>query len=155
MSTSRLRRVSSVAWWAIGALGLIGCAGALEDQELFISARYQGADGGADAKAADSTPTNAAAIAVLTARCARCHVKGGSGLLDLMSSGVVGRLLDQRSTICPDKVLVDAKDPAQGLFAEKLAAAPSCGVSMPFEQPLLEQSEVSVLIDWLRAMVKK
>jgi hypothetical protein len=88
-----------------------------------------------------------------------CHGAVGPQGVDLMSPGLVGRLLNVKSAsaTCGSSAmayLVPCSNPATGLLIDKLNATPTCGVSMPFGGfgGDLNPQEIACINDWATAV---
>jgi hypothetical protein len=90
-----------------------------------------------------------------------CHgaVLRESGL-DLVSAGVIGRLLDQApdpatSISCPNSTmpyLISNSNPAAGLLIDKLSSPPSCGSPQPYPLGALAADQRACLLQWATAV---
>lgn len=118
------------------ALVLFGCAGSLDNAEDFVDAGVVVKD--AEMIFAESCGT------------VGCHDDGPQPAagLDLLSSGVEGRLVDSPATgaTCGNDVLVVAGDPDSSHLLDKILGI--CGLQMPPVTPL-PADEVEVLQDWI------
>ena len=105
--------------------------------------------------AATCEPTLASIQAnIFAPSCARsgCHAASSpAGGLDLASSGVEARLVDQSSSTCTG-LLVASGSPETSVLFEKLSAAtPSCGVRMPVGGSLTA-AEIACVGAWIASL---
>jgi len=115
-----------------------------------------GAGSGATPDAGSTPATDAAtgcdAVGILARQCAGpvCH-SAGAAQVDLVSAGVVARVVDQMSSdtgLCAGQVLAPS-DGTGGLMLEKLTVpTPSCGSKMPLDKTL-SADELTCLTTWL------
>ena len=104
---------------------------------------------------------DAPGMVLSNARCAGagCHSSTQPQGVDLMSPGLVARLLNVKSatsTCMPGGMayLTPGSNPASGLLIDKLQAVPLCGLTMPFGGiggPLTAQ-ELACVNDWATAV---
>lgn len=80
-----------------------------------------------------------------------CHTPGTLYPPDLISDGVVDRLLDVTSTTtsCAGSKYIDPANIAISLMLTKLSAVPSCGIQMPFAQPPLDAAKLDCIRSWV------
>lgn len=140
------------------SLLLGACAGALDKPERFDDAlsRLDGSTGDAGMRdAAVTVDAGSAAVpacvtAIIKVSCgvAGCH-SAGVQKPDLVSDGVVKRLVDQASssTLCKDRKYI-ASDGTASLLLDKLEATPPCGTTMPLGG-MLSATQHMCLNDWV------
>ena len=118
---------------------LAGCPGDLEDPDRFL-------DGGTF-----TCPDITGELFVDRCGGSICHsgAEPAAGL-DLVSPGVVSRLVDQKGRDCPG-ILVDPVDPEGSLLYDKLLPNTACGSPMPLGRPMLSQAELACVRDWIAA----
>ncbi|HSP20201.1 MAG TPA: hypothetical protein VLQ79_11835 [Myxococcaceae bacterium] len=127
-----------------GLLGLAGCAGSLENPDLF-------GDGGSSLTGfVCSSLGKPAKTEVVLKKCvsgchsAAVHVSG----LDLESSGAAARLVNVSTTACPPRRRVDSVD--GGTLQELITQNnPSCTSSMP-PGGGLTNGEIACIVEWTR-----
>ena len=68
--------------------------------------------------------------------------------LDLISDGVIGRLVDKKGRDCPG-ILVDPVLPEASLIYTKLSPATSCGSPMPLGRPAFTDEEKLCIRNWI------
>lgn len=157
----RARRVAAIGMLA-GALlaGWGGCAGEIDPSLIPQANGGTGGGGGGGVNVCDAPKM------VFTASCAApgCHSAnsiGGAGL-DLVSAGVIARLLGQgpstdvaKQAACESAgkpYLVAGSNPATGLLMEKVdSAAVTCGNSMALLGQL-DDAEIACLSAWATAV---
>lgn len=121
---------------------LAGCAGELEDPDRFPPPECFVRD--------FQAPRD-----LFAARCAGsgCH---GSDMpaanLDLVSSGVAGRLLDT-SGVCSGR-LIDTASVSRSLLLDKVSVVPRCGQAMPVDAPPLTDQEAACLKVWVQRVAE-
>lgn len=152
---------------ALWMSALAGCAGKLEHPERFTaivkkfaSDASTGSGGAGGSKSDAGTNSNAppppACVAALfkntCGASVACHAKG-TATIDLVSTGVTGRLLDQKSKtdLCKGEVYI-ASDGGESLLLDKLTDSPPCGVKMPFDGTKLSAAELKCVGDWVNAL---
>jgi hypothetical protein len=119
---------------------LCGCAGELEDPERFAFLLDSGAVApDDDAGAVDAGGEVPGCVTEAFEKCgtAACH-GAGAPQVDLLSPGVVDRLVDQPSLaggICENRVFIPT-DGAESLLLKKLSTTNDCGTPMPFGRSL-------------------
>jgi len=137
-STSGMKRLASVVFVLVTALGGAGCVGSLADPDAFI-------DGGTITKDAQTVFDESCATA-------GCHDDVTSAAnLNLKSAGVEGRVLNVNATGigCEARILVVAGDPSGSyLFDKILGTIGICGSRMPLLS-ILPDSDVEVIRDWI------
>ena len=100
---------------------------------------------------------NLEALDILIDKCGKCHgqqspTKG----LDLVSPGVLTRLVDVRSTCQGRMLLEEGPTGAGGFFLDKLdGPVMGCGVQMPFGVPPLTETERACLDSWAEQAVQR
>lgn len=122
-------------WFAALWLGLVGCAGELEDPSRFegfcrLDVQRE----------------------ILIPSCGNggCHEAGSEeSALDLVSPGLPTRLLEGRG--CDGRPLVD---PDGGVFMEKLGDTPPCGSKMPLEGPELTAEELACIAQFVGSLTR-
>jgi hypothetical protein len=142
------------------SLALYGCPGNLDPSLLSGTG---GTGGGAGTSGVCDAPTMVLQSTDMLKGCGSdvsCH---GATLkesgLDLVSPGVVSRLLDKApnpatSVSCMSSTkayLISGSSPAQGLMIDKLDSG-SCGSPMPFPLGGLPQQQRDCLIQWANAV---
>ncbi len=123
----------------VAVLGLAGCPGDLEDPDRFL--------GGGPFVCPDIVDE------LFVDRCGGSICHSGSepaAGLDLVSPGVIARLVDQQGRDCPG-ILVDPLDPEGSLLYDKLTPSTACGSPMPLGRPMLTQAELACVRDWIAA----
>lgn len=80
-----------------------------------------------------------------------CHegAEAAAGL-DLVSPGVVERVVDKKARDCPG-ILADPVLPEASLLFTKLSPATACGSPMPLGKPAFSEAEKDCLRDWIEA----
>lgn len=69
---------------------------------------------------------------------------------DLISPGVIGRLLDVPSGICNGALYIDSANPAGSYMLDKIHnAMPACGEQMPYTMPVLNATQAQCVDDWV------
>ncbi len=148
-------------------LGLAGCAGELDPSLLpgasgsGNSLGQAGSGGGGGSAAACDAPQMVFAARCAVAGCHSANSAGGAGL-DLVSAGVVGRLLGQgpstnaaTGAACASSgkpYLVAGSNPAAGLLMDKMDAAKvTCGSTMSVLAQL-DSSQLACLSAWATAV---
>lgn len=87
-------------------------------------------------------------------RCtAACHGPGTTQI-DLISSGVEERLIDQASTseLCKNRKYVTI-DGSPSLLLQKLQLMPPCGLRMPLGEPL-DEPDMMCISTWIDAVAE-
>jgi hypothetical protein len=130
------------------ALGLVlsGCPGDLDDPARF------GYEPEGEAGTGATCPSDYDVVADLFAnRCggAACHGEG-SAFVDLVSPGVVERVLDQDSPSC-SMPFVSSTDPASSYLLRKTTDSPGCGSQMPLGGSL-SAVEQACLQSWVESL---
>jgi hypothetical protein len=166
LSTSGLRAATNprtvLAALALGAasLALYGCPGNLDPSLLSGTG---GTGGGAGSGAICDAPMMVLASTDAQKGCGdnvACHGPGiKQGGLDLVSAGVISRLLDKapdptKSVACQSSTkpyLISNTNPAQGLLLDKLSSG-SCGSPMPYPLGNLPQQQRDCLTQWANAV---
>jgi len=136
MGIDRRLRIVGVVWL------LSGCAGELEDPDRFtflLDAGPGGTDDDAGAVDAGGGGEVPSCVTEAFEKCgtSACH-GAGAPQVDLLSPGVVERLVDQPSLaggICEDRVYI-ATDGTESLMLKKLSTTNDCGTPMPFGRSL-------------------
>ena len=124
-------------------LPVLGCAGPSNDPVL-----------SAPRSCPSSTEQVQAQILQPSCGNAGCHggVQAALGL-DLVSSGLLNRIVGTAANGCGDEILVTAGDPAHSYLLDKLTSAtPSCGDRMPLGAPALSSADVACLRDWISSL---
>jgi hypothetical protein len=133
-----MKRLASVVFVLVTALGGAGCVGSLADPDAFI-------DGGTITKDAQTVFDESCATA-------GCHDDVTSAAnLNLKSAGVEGRVLNVNATGigCEARILVVAGDPSGSyLFDKILGTIGICGSRMPLLS-ILPDSDVEVIREWI------
>ena len=98
------------------------------------------------------------ALDIMVDKCGKCHgeVSPTKGL-DLVSPGVLTRLVEVRST-CQGRLLLEEGDDgaAVGFFIDKLdGPVAGCGIQMPFGVPPLTEAERACLDSWANQAVSR
>jgi len=166
-ANARLRGVPRLAWrhaarlaraWPIAiALAGAACAGKLDRPERFDSIVASFGKGGTGSTTdsgmggADAGPALPACVKQIfgqTCGVANCHA-AGTPQVDLASSGVAARLVDQKSTsvLCMDLTYISTSG-GSSLLLDKLGATPPCGSPMPLTG-MLSSQDVKCLTDWV------
>ena len=144
----------------VAGLWAVGCAGNIDPSLLPQGSGGTGSPQGT-AGTSGGTACNAPAMVLSTARCAGagCHSSTQPQGVDLMSPGLVARLLNVKPTTgacMPGGMayLTPGSTPATGLLLDKLKATPSCGLTMPFGGlgGALNDSELACVNDWATAV---
>ena len=149
---------------ALWLCALAGCAGKLDHPERFTSivkkfasdASTATTKSGSDASTPSNAPPPPSCVATLfkntCGTSVACHAKG-TATIDLVSTGVTGRLLDQKSKtdLCKGETYV-ASDGGESLLLDKLTASPPCGVKMPFDGTKLSAAELKCVGDWVNLL---
>lgn len=143
------------------AVGLwaAGCAGSIDPSLLTGSG---GSGGPGTAGTTGTAPCDAFGMILgNAAKCATagaCHGPTGTQGVDLMTPGVVARLVGKMSTTATCGAsgmpfLVAGSNPPTGLLLTKLDAAPPCGAKMPFADigGVLSASDLACINDWALA----
>jgi hypothetical protein len=96
-------------------------------------------------------------------QCTSCHnptSQTSFANLDLMSDGVAARLVGVAATttgtgMCGGKgnLLARGTLPAVGILVDKITGHPTCGVSMPYNAPLLPAADQACLQAWANGLV--
>ncbi|MDP3276625.1 MAG: hypothetical protein Q8Q09_15615 [Deltaproteobacteria bacterium] len=140
----RARMVCGIA--SLSALALLsGCPGKLDNWQDFVGANEGG--------------TTSCTIAVsmveqqlVRPRCATsgCHDRGDrAGGLDLQSPNIASRLVDQPSSSCSGRLLVNRASLGESHMLAKVSSDPGCGRQMPLGAPALSVSEVACIRSWI------
>ena len=142
-----------------------GCAGELDPSLVPTGAGGTVGTAGTTGTGGTSGPPCDAVTMLLanTAKCATagaCHGSSGTQGIDFTAAGLVGRLVGKMpaatSPSCSTSAmpyLVANSDPASGLLLDKMKAAPSCGLTMPFGGlgGPVTPAEMTCLADWATA----
>ncbi|HEY7372209.1 MAG TPA: hypothetical protein VIF57_08635 [Polyangia bacterium] len=156
------RKISLLLGSIVLSLGLTGCPGNLDPS--LTGTGTGGSGGGGGTSGVCDAPTMVLASPDMAKGCgseAACH--GANAMesgLDLVSPGVIGRLLDKTPTAASSvscgastmPYLISGTDPAMGLMIDKLNSAPSCGSPMPFPVGNLPATQRTCLLEWARAV---
>jgi hypothetical protein len=149
-----------VALAVIAGASVTGCPGTLDNPSQFSepigdgSSGSGGTDGSGGSGGAVQCAIAAASVPdqLFREKCATsaCHdASNPAGGLDMVTAGLEGRLLDQMSSQCPGKILVDTTNPANSLMYEKVSRVPDdCGERMPFGGELTP-AEIACVRDWI------
>jgi len=141
-SGASIRRATAIALLPLAFTALVGgCPGKLEDPDRFLEG-----DGGPFV-----CPDMVSEV--FPQRCGGtiCHEGANAAAgLDLVSPGVVSRLVDQMGRDCPG-ILVDPVDPTSSLLYEKLLPLPECGSPMPIGKPAFTLDELECVRNWIAA----
>jgi hypothetical protein len=154
-------RVLAALALAGASLVLVGCPG---DLDPALAGGGTGTGGGGGSSSICDAPTMVFASTDLQKGCGSdtaCHsVNTHEAGLDLVSPGVVSRLLDKMvnpatTVSCNGSTtayLKSGTSPAQGLMIDKLNATPSCGLPMPYPGGGLPAAQKTCLIQWANAV---
>lgn len=147
--------------WAWLLLCCWSCAGDLKDPDRFDFLIHRDA-GVTDAGGVSDQPDASLPDCIQTLFSHTCGVPGchvaGTGRIDLVSDGLVGRLVDQLApdttgSMCQGKTLV-ASDGTASLLVNKLKSPPPCGSQMPIGPPATAD-QVQCVTDWVASLQKK
>jgi hypothetical protein len=152
----------NVVWLivAFGIAGLLaGCPGSLEDPGEFHF--VSGPSGEAGPAACTSTEAAAVPTTLFATTCglSTCHspaglAQGGGGDLDLVSSGLVDRLLNMPTDEMPTLTYIDSAQPTESVIYTKLQAGTvPFGSEMPFGGPYLSTDQVACVLAWIESVV--
>jgi len=115
-----------------------GCPGTLEDPDRFL-----------DGQIPFTCPDLPGELFPKSCGGKICHEGSmAAAKLDLVSPGVVTRLVDQKGQACPG-LLVDPNLPESSLLYQKLLPLPACGSPMPLGKPALTIDELQCVRDWI------
>ncbi len=89
---------------------------------------------------------------VLETNCAGAACHAGGPRIDLVSSGVIDRLLDVPSD-CGDLLLIDSTDPERSYLLNKVSSQPECGTPMPVAGSL-SADDLACLEAWVTSMAQ-
>ena len=144
---------------AVAVAGLTGCPGSLDPS---LTGTGTGGSGGTSGVC--DAPMMLFQSTDLQTGCgsnAACHgATAKESGLDLVSAGVVARLLDKApdptmSVSCPNSTmpyLISNTNPAQGLLLDKLNNPASCGSPMPYPVGNLGSAQKACLLQWATAV---
>ena len=125
---------------------LAGCPGSLRDPERFTDGGAP--DGGMDA--GSSCPDVPKEILAMKCGGSGCHGTASPAEgLDLVSDGVVGRVVGVAATECKGQ-LADPVSPETSVLYTKLLASPTCGGRMPLGGALPDD-EIACVKEWIAA----
>jgi hypothetical protein len=161
-ANSRSPTLAALALAAVVAsVGLTGCPGSLDPS---LTGTGTGGSGGGGTSGVCDAPMMLFQSTDLQAGCgsnAACHgATAKESGLDLVSAGVVARLLDKApdpamSVSCSASTmpyLISNTSPAQGLMIDKLNGTPSCGAPMPYPLGNLASAQRTCLMQWATAV---
>lgn len=115
---------------------LAGCPGKISNPEPFLAAA-----GKCDAKKH---------LFATTCGGSGCHgAADPAGSLDLESPDPASRLVDVPSLSCPERVLIDSKEPNRSYLLERVALDPTCGEQTPHPGDPLEEWQLDCIEDWI------
>jgi hypothetical protein len=146
---------------AVAGVGLTGCPGSLDPS--LTGTGTGGSGGGGGTSGICDAPMMLFQSTDLQTGCgsnAACHgATAKESGLDLVSAGVVARLLDKApdpamSVSCSASTmpyLISNTNPAQGLLLDKLSSG-SCGSPMPYPLGNLPQQQRDCLTQWANAV---
>jgi hypothetical protein len=147
---------------AVAGAGLTGCPGSLDPS--LTGTGTGGSGGGGGTSGVCDAPMMVFQSTDLQQGCgsnAACHgATAKESGLDLVSAGVVARLLDKApdpamSVSCPNSTmpyLISNTNPAQGLMIDKLSNPPTCGAPMPYPAGGLSSTQKTCLLQWATAV---
>ncbi len=101
---------------------------------------------------ASSPGTTCDGALVLETNCAGAACHSGGPRIDLVSSGVIDRLLDMPSD-CGDLLLIDSTDPERSYLLNKVSSQPDCGTPMPVAGSL-SADDLACLQAWVTGMAQ-
>ncbi len=133
----------------LSALAWTGCAGSLEDPEMFVSATDAGAPVEAAVEAAPA-PTCPDVTTVFAKSCGTtgCHdATTKAEALDLVSPGLASRLVGVPS-VEGVGLLIDPSSPSKSVLYTKLLASPPFGARMP-TGGALDPSTTQCVLTWI------
>lgn len=132
------------------ALGLFGCPGSVDDPS-----RFGVGDSGSEAgQPMDCADPEAVVTNLFATQCgsSSCH-GAGAPTIDLVSSGVRERLVDQESLACSGELLVSSSEPLTSYLLNKVTDEPLCGSPMPLGSGLISPAEYACLELWISNLV--
>ena len=144
---------------ALSLLALTACPGSLGFTYV-PDGGGSGGTGGTDSGVATSCATSSSVLQV----CYTCHNSGSASSfanLDLMTAGVETRLVNVPAATsggmaaCGGKGFLLNKGvvPATGILIDKLKGTQTCGISMPWDQPMLGAADIACLQAWANGLV--
>lgn len=154
ISVARPARLAALMTIGSGLLSglLLGCPGSLDPAALAGAGAGAGGSGGSGSVCQDAIFTSVCATAVCHSL--TTHSAGLNLTPPVPASRVVGVAPDATS-LCngQGKVFLRANSsPASGLLLDNLQSSPTCGLAMPFAEPMLSQADISCLQQWANGL---
>jgi hypothetical protein len=163
--SNRPRRLRRAAPLVAGiTLSAAGCAGTLADPGEFETTGGNNSSTPTASNSSSSTssgtsasgcvdPTSTMGLFTVTCGVSICHSPQGEASaegLDLISPGLLGRLVNQASMEVPTDFLISTANPSQSFLLLKLQPNPPGGLAqMPYLEPALTAPQIQCLTQWV------